>query len=948
MGWFSLGKKKQSPAKVEKPTPPTSSLRATGMEPLEERTVLSGFTISDEFAQVLRLANGRGAKLDSGLAALYEAYRKAPAGQNFDIASVPGAGARSYLADGRISITVRSAGNVGALNGDLATLGVQGANITGDRVTGWLAVDKIDELMGLSSVRSAEWNVKPVTNVGLVTSQADSGLRANLARANFGVDGTGVRIGVISDSYNALGGAAAGVASGDLPNNVVVLSDQLGTDEGRGMMELIHDLAPGAQLYFHTSGSTPEEMAIGMQRLADAGCTIIVDDISFFSEPIFQDGIIAQTIDRLTGQGIAFFGSAGNAGSSSFEDNFRNSGRFLEDFFTPDSVDDEIRAFIGTGELMDFNPGPAVDVVQPITSLGAPLFFYWDNSSASATGGRVGAVHDYDIFLLDEDGAIISGTFDRNAVTGEPFEILTVPEEAVGLIIVNRTGANNFLKYIWRGPMTVFEFTDTQVGHSTVSGNHNAAGMITVAAAFYNNPAQNPESFTSLGTTKIFFDTEGNRVTTTYRNKPNITGIDGTNTTFFGGGDVEGDGFPNFFGTSAAAPHVAAVAALMKQAVPNATPRQIRIALEQSALDMGPVGFDFFTGHGLVRADAAITFLQQDLRSVVIVDVSQSMTNFDSMDINGDGKLSDADDLDNDGTKGTPLDQAIAVMKRLDDERFFMPNVSIIVFGRDARFIDVGSEAGVQTETAYSPGHIQLLGSLATGQGGTMQTTLVDPTKSYYDRPLWLLLNTMGVNEFVDAYLITDGSGLLGSSNLVLNALAQRNVTVNTFVVGHYYTAGSLSSVQRIADATGGNVALDFTAKIIDNKEFRPQASTNPFPSNNIALNQFESIFTNGFSPLRITNGDLAAIYRPGINANSDASRYSSFYNFNPPRRSDSSSTSESTENDGTPISTDPSRDDEGGDTSQPDPSDIAIDLDDPVLIDGGDESVDDDELMAA
>ncbi len=324
------------------------------------------------------------------------------------------------------------------------------------------------------------------------------------------------------------------------------------------------------------------------------------------------------------------------------------------------------------------------------------------------------------------------------------------------------------------------------------------------------------------------------------------------------------------------------------------------------------------------------------------------MTNFDSMDIDGDGKLTGADDLDNDGIKGTPLDQAIAVMKRLDDERFFMPNVSIIVFGRDARFLDVGSEAGVQTETAYSPGHIQLLGSLATGQGGSLQTTLVDPTKSYYDRPLWLLLNTMGVNEFVDAYMITDGSGLLGNSNLVLNALAQRNVTVNTFVVGHYYTAGSLGSVQRIADATGGSVALDFTAKIIDNKEFRPQASTNPFPTNNIALNRFESIFTNGFSPMRITYGDLAAIYRPGINANTESSRYSSFYNFSPTRRSDSSATSESTDSDGTPLAPDPSRDDEGGDTGEPDPSDIAIELDDPVLIEGGDESVEEDESMAA
>jgi hypothetical protein len=904
------------------------------MESLEERTVLSGFTISDDLAQAIKLGAQSGGKIDTGLAQLYEAYSNRPAGQNFSIGDVPSANGRVFLNDGRVSISVRANGGVGALNGQLAGIGMQGARISGDQVTGWLGVDKIDDLMGLASVRSAAWNVSPITNVGRVTSQADVGLRANIARATYGVNGAGVRIGVISDSYNSLGGASAGVRSGDLPANVVVLSDAIGTDEGRGMIELIHDLAPGAEVYFHSVGNTPSDMASAMERLAAAGCNIIVDDVSFYSEPFFQDGIIAQTTDRLSNQGVVMIGSAGNGGAQSFEDNFRPSGQFIEDFFPPGSGDDVLRAAIGTGELMDFNPGSAVDIIQPVVSGGSVLFLQWDNSFASATQGRVGAVHDYDVLVVDADGALINLSFDRNVVTGDAFEIVSIPEEAAGILIVNRTGANNFLKYHWRGPFNAFEFTNSQIGHSTVSGNHQAAGLIAVGAAFYNNPASNPESFTSLGTVKIFFDTEGNRVTTTYRNKPQVTGIDGTNTTFFGGSDIEGDGFPNFFGTSAAAPHVAAVAALMKQAAPNATPRQIRIALERTAQDMGPVGYDFFTGFGLVRADAAIAFLQQNLRSVIIVDVSQSMTNFDSLDINGDGKLSDADDLDHDGTKGTPLDQAIAVLNRLDTERFFMPKVSIIVFGRDARFIDVSPEAGVQTETNYSPGYVQQLTSLSTGQGGSLQTTLVDPSKSYYDRPLWLMYNTIAANEFVDAYLITDGSGLLGSSNLVVNALASKNVTVNTFVVGHYYTAGSLGAIQRIADGTKGSVALDFTPKIIDNKEFRPVASTNPFPSNNIALNQFESIFTNGFQPMRLNGVDSANAYRPVPSTNTNGTSYSSFFSFAPARRAQENSV-DSDVADGTPVNPDPSRDDNGGsDVNEPNPGDVTIDLDDPVMVD--------------
>ena len=85
---------------------------------------------------------------------------------------------------------------------------------------------------------------------------------------------------------------------------------------------------------------------------------------------------------------------------------------------------------------------------------------------------------------------------------------------------------------------------------------------------------------------------------------------DGANTTFFSAGnDPEFDGFPNFFGTSAAAPHAAGVAALMVQAVPTLLPETLRNTLENTALNMGAAGFDVNTGFGLIRADAALAAL---------------------------------------------------------------------------------------------------------------------------------------------------------------------------------------------------------------------------------------------------------------------------------------------------------------------------------------------------
>ncbi len=128
------------------------------------------------------------------------------------------------------------------------------------------------------------------------------------------------------------------------------------------------------------------------------------------------------------------------------------------------------------------------------------------------------------------------------------------------------------------------------------------------------------ENFSSKGGTPILFNSNGVRITTVIRQKPEITAVDGTNTTFFGN-DIasDADNFPNFFGTSAAAPHAAAVAALMLQRHPTATPDQIKAALQSSAIDIVRrqnntnigVGFDFHSGFGLIQADGAIEALDQ-------------------------------------------------------------------------------------------------------------------------------------------------------------------------------------------------------------------------------------------------------------------------------------------------------------------------------------------------
>src|SRR5437870_250780 len=151
------------------------------------------------------------------------------------------------LVDDRVTIDAVASGDVDALKADLVFLGMQEAVAFGSIVSGQLPISAIPAVASLPSLRFAQ-SAMAMTNAGNVTSQGDQAMRSNVARTTFGVDGTGITAGVLSDSFNCLGGASADVASGDL-SPVSVLQEEAGcisgTDEGRAMLQIVHDIAPG-------------------------------------------------------------------------------------------------------------------------------------------------------------------------------------------------------------------------------------------------------------------------------------------------------------------------------------------------------------------------------------------------------------------------------------------------------------------------------------------------------------------------------------------------------------------------------------------------------------------------------------------------------------------------------------------------------------------------------
>ncbi len=549
---------------------------------------------------------------------------------------------------GGVVIDVSVKGDVNTAKADLQKNGFQVTGVYGRVISGIIPVSSLGKLEGLASIQYAKPAFKPTRPLkssssqgngkkpgGTITpviSQGDTAQRSDIARKKYGVNGKGVKVGILSDSYDNLGTAKKGIKQGELPgpanpfhfNKPVEVLEDLdsgGTDEGRAMLEIVHDVAPGSALAFHTAFLGEADFAQGIQDLADRGCQVIADDALYFDEPFFQDGIIAQSVDISKKKGVAYFSAAGNQGVNSYEHGYQPS-------------DVEILG-PGAGTAHNFSaPGDPPVYFQPVfIPPGGSLIssFQWDESSFSASG--VGCTSDLDIYLLDINGNVVAAGASDNIASGDPIEVFgynnNTQSPTFFVVILKFAGPDPaHIKYVLFND-ALFYATDPAIPGvltGTCYGHPKAAGAIATGAAYYQQtPAYGVDTaiiefYSSYGGIPNYFDIEGNPVAPLIRRKPDITAPDGVNTSFFNpfdypDGAFDGDAFPNFFGTSAAAPHAAGVAALMIEAqkINTITPDQIRGVMSQHTSDMDdPLtpqfdkGFDVASGYGLIEADKAV------------------------------------------------------------------------------------------------------------------------------------------------------------------------------------------------------------------------------------------------------------------------------------------------------------------------------------------------------
>ncbi|WP_010521524.1 S8 family peptidase [Aquimarina agarivorans] len=548
---------------------------------------------------------------------------------------------------GNISFIASPTNETATLLNELLTIGAKDCVIVNALVCGKISIDAIERLEGLETLKMVMPEFKPKLNVGVVDSEGDRSMLTDSIRNNLGLNGTGIKIGILSDSYNSLGGAADSVLEGDLPGvgnpngftkPVVILKDlpedpeaesPRGSDEGRAMAELIHDVAPGAELFFYTAFDGVLDFAAGIRALEAAGCDIIVDDVSYFVESYFQDSAVGGAVNDVAESGVSYFSSAGNSDRASYENDFVNSG------------------IVGPsgGELLDFGGNDTAQRLTIPAGRSINLFIMWDDPQPAFNDKpNPNPQTDIDAFLFDAESLELldSSVFD-NITDGFNIELIQFDNStgttdiSADLVIEKFSGPNpRVIKYLDRDEGVVFVDTvGTSAG--TCVGHSNVPGAIAVgAASFFNTPEFNDfrvslgaeplelsvvNGFSSAGGTPILLASDGTPIEPQFNENPFIVGPNGTNTSFFGQ-DLQfaPDGFPNFFGTSASAPLVAAATALLLEANNELTTAEIREAYKNTAEDMNdPLteefdeGYDVKTGHGFINTfDALVEILGDD------------------------------------------------------------------------------------------------------------------------------------------------------------------------------------------------------------------------------------------------------------------------------------------------------------------------------------------------
>jgi hypothetical protein len=512
-------------------------------------------------------------------------------------------------------------------------------------VQAWIPADKLAaaaELSGITRISVPHYAVvKRAPNstgqprTGSVDTQGDQILGAALYRQLTGFNGQGIAVGVISDGDNSI---ASSQSTGDLPATIWndpndASSFKSSGDEGTAMMEIVYDLAPGVQLGFCGPQTTVDFITCLNDFVSHFGSNlVIVDDLGFPGVAMFTDGAYATAVQNfsIANPAVRLVTAGGN-----------DAEGFWAGDWNPLALPN---AGVNNGNPVKIN-GISYSQIQNFGTASAPLtrmavamdpndtlswLVQWGDAWQDSVNGLppTGVPNDpnnYDVILVDGSGNVLACNIGENIGTAanppspSSCNYSTTlptntpgPQPIQGTTWTNNTGAATtvYLEILYAPGdgtpdthlkvLAMLANAQINVVPGTPAGSiYGQSALpypyeITVGAvSAQNNPNYQIESYSSQGPVFLFQPATGSST----RMKPDFVGVDGVSITGAGG-------FENpFYGTSAAAPHIAGLIALLESGFPSNDPYQL---LKAGALALGTGDPNGVYGYGLPNAARSV------------------------------------------------------------------------------------------------------------------------------------------------------------------------------------------------------------------------------------------------------------------------------------------------------------------------------------------------------
>ena len=373
-----------------------------------------------------------------------------------------------------------------------------------------------------------------------------------------GYRGQGIKVGIIDDGFEGF----SGLMGTELPQSVEARCYPIGSDtptneiadcdwddvHGTAVAESVMDIAPEVSLYI-ANVDTPDDVQAAVEWMIDQEVHVINHSMGWpFDGP--GDGTSQYTwgtlrsVDRAVEEGIVWVNSAGNEGGAAW---FKRNPSYA----TMTISGEDVRVilfyedYVGTG-----------------FHAGSLLQLRWEDSWQSAAS-------DLALFIIEDPvGNPKSGTWVNNRQQGNngdiPRELFA--GEGIDAVFIAHLGGEepDWVQLVSWEPFGLGGLPTDISSSGSISNPAESAnpGMLTVGAAPWDD-VDSIEDFSSRG------PTPDDRI------KPDMVGADC--------GDTAAYGDEHFCGTSQASPHVAGMAALVRQRFPDYSPEQVVSYLKDNA-----------------------------------------------------------------------------------------------------------------------------------------------------------------------------------------------------------------------------------------------------------------------------------------------------------------------------------------------------------------------------